>query len=101
MAEVVFDHVTRIYPGNDKPSVDDLNLDIKDGEFLVLVGPSGCGKSTTLRMLAGLEEVNKGRILIGGKDVTTTRLRISSFGVPAIFRAKPMLSATVMCGYRA
>ena len=71
MAEVVFDHVTRIYPGNDKPSVDDLNLDIKDGEFLVLVGPSGCGKSTTLRMLAGLEEVNKGRILIGGNDVTT------------------------------
>ena len=69
MAEVVFDHVTRIYPGNDKPSVDDLNLDIKDGEFLVLVGPSGCGKSTTLRMLAGLEEVNKGRILIGGKRV--------------------------------
>ena len=64
MAEVVFDHVTRIYPGNDKPSVDDLNMDIKDGEFLVLVGPSGCGKSTTLRMLAGLEEVNKGRILI-------------------------------------
>ena len=71
MAEVVFDHVTRIYPGNDKPSVDDLNLDIKDGEFLVLVGPSGCGKSTTLRMLAGLEEVNKGSIRIGDKDVTT------------------------------
>ena len=71
MAEVVFDHVTRIYPGNDKPAVDDLNMDIKDGEFLVLVGPSGCGKSTTLRMLAGLEEVNKGRILIGGNDVTT------------------------------
>ena len=70
MAEVIFDHVTRIYPGNDKPSVDNLNLDIKDGEFLVLVGPSGCGKSTTLRMLAGLEEVNKGRILIGDKDVT-------------------------------
>ncbi|NMN01885.1 ABC transporter ATP-binding protein [Bifidobacterium panos] len=71
MAEVVFDHVTRIYPGNDKPSVDDLNLNIKDGEFLVLVGPSGCGKSTTLRMLAGLEEVNKGSIRIGDKDVTT------------------------------
>lgn len=70
MAEVVFENVTRIYPGNDTPSVDNLNLDIKDGEFLVLVGPSGCGKSTTLRMLAGLEEVNKGRILIGGKDVT-------------------------------
>ena len=73
MAEVVFDHVTRIYPGNDKPSVDDLNLDIKDGEFLVLVGPSGCGKSTTLRMLAGLEEVNKGRILIGGNGVPELR----------------------------
>ncbi|MEK0305900.1 ABC transporter ATP-binding protein [Bifidobacterium favimelis] len=71
MAEVVFDHVTRIYPGNTEPSVSDLSLDIKDGEFLVLVGPSGCGKSTTLRMLAGLEEVNKGRIMIGGKDVTT------------------------------
>ena len=71
MAEVVFDHVTRIYPGNDEPSVSDLTLDIKDGEFLVLVGPSGCGKSTTLRMLAGLEEVNKGRIMIGDKDVTT------------------------------
>ena len=71
MAEVVFDHVTRIYPGNDEPSVSDLSLDIKDGEFLVLVGPSGCGKSTTLRMLAGLEEVNKGRIMIGDRDVTT------------------------------
>lgn len=70
MAEVKFEHVTRIYPGNTEPSVDDLNLDIKDGEFLVLVGPSGCGKSTTLRMLAGLEEVNKGRILIGDTDVT-------------------------------
>ncbi|MDF7666041.1 sn-glycerol-3-phosphate ABC transporter ATP-binding protein UgpC [Bifidobacterium sp. ESL0745] len=71
MAKVVFDHVTRIYPGNTEPSVSDLTLDIKDGEFLVLVGPSGCGKSTTLRMLAGLEEVNKGKIYIGDKDVTT------------------------------
>ncbi len=78
MAEVVFDHVTRIYPGNDKPSVDDLNMDIKDGEFLVLVGPSGCGKSTTLRMLAGLEGLNKGRILIGGKDVTTISRRTAT-----------------------
>lgn len=71
MAEVKFEKVTRIYPGNDTPSVEDLDLDIKDGEFLVLVGPSGCGKSTTLRMLAGLEEVNKGSIYIGDKDVTT------------------------------
>ena len=70
MATVTFDHATRIYPGNDRPSVDALNLEIADGEFLVLVGPSGCGKSTSLRMLAGLEDVNSGRILIGDKDVT-------------------------------
>ncbi len=70
MATVTFDHATRVYPGNDRPSVDALNLEIADGEFLVLVGPSGCGKSTSLRMLAGLEDVNEGRILIGDKDVT-------------------------------
>jgi multiple sugar transport system ATP-binding protein len=70
MATVTFDKATRIYPGADKPSVDQLDLEIQDGEFLVLVGPSGCGKSTSLRMLAGLEDVNAGRILIGDKDVT-------------------------------
>lgn len=70
MATVTFDHATRIYPGSDSPAVDNLNLDIADGEFLVLVGPSGCGKSTSLRMLAGLEDVNSGRILIGDRDVT-------------------------------
>ncbi|MDR2380574.1 MAG: sn-glycerol-3-phosphate ABC transporter ATP-binding protein UgpC [Bifidobacteriaceae bacterium] len=70
MATVRFDGATRIYPGNDRPSVDHLNLDIEDGEFLVLVGPSGCGKSTSLRMLAGLEEVNEGRVWIGDRDVT-------------------------------
>ena len=70
MATVKFDEAVRIYPGNDKPSVDRLNIDIADGEFLVLVGPSGCGKSTSLRMLAGLEEVNGGKIWIGDRDVT-------------------------------
>jgi multiple sugar transport system ATP-binding protein len=70
MATVKFDEATRIYPGNDTPSVDRLNIDIADGEFLVLVGPSGCGKSTSLRMLAGLEEVNGGKIWIGDRDVT-------------------------------
>ncbi|MBM6401484.1 ABC transporter ATP-binding protein [Phycicoccus sonneratiae] len=70
MATVKFDEATRIYPGNDTPSVDKLNIDIADGEFLVLVGPSGCGKSTSLRMLAGLEEVNGGKIWIGDRDVT-------------------------------
>ncbi|MEU4339909.1 sn-glycerol-3-phosphate ABC transporter ATP-binding protein UgpC [Nocardia sp. NPDC023852] len=70
MATVTFDRATRLYPGATKPSVDQLDLEIEDGEFLVLVGPSGCGKSTSLRMLAGLEEVDDGRILIGAKDVT-------------------------------
>src|SRR6185503_17672502 len=70
MATVRFDEATRLYPGNDKPSVDKLNIDIADGEFLVFVGPSGCGKSTSLRMLAGLEDVNGGAIRIGDRDVT-------------------------------
>jgi multiple sugar transport system ATP-binding protein len=70
MATVTFKNIYRQYPGADHPAVSDLNLDIEDGEFLVLVGPSGCGKSTSLRMLAGLEDVNKGTILIGDKDVT-------------------------------
>jgi len=70
MATVTFDHATRIYPGTERPAVDSLDLHIEDGEFLVLVGPSGCGKSTSLRMLAGLEDVNAGRILIGERDVT-------------------------------
>jgi ABC-type sugar transport system ATPase subunit len=70
MASVTFDHATLQYPGGERPAVNDLNLEIEDGEFLVLVGPSGCGKSTTLRMLAGLEQVTAGSILIGDKDVT-------------------------------
>ncbi|GAA1803826.1 sn-glycerol-3-phosphate ABC transporter ATP-binding protein UgpC [Nostocoides veronense] len=70
MATVKFDNATRVYPGATRPSVDKLNIDIADGEFLVLVGPSGCGKSTSLRMLAGLEEVNGGKIWIGDRDVT-------------------------------
>ncbi|MGZ4626456.1 MAG: ABC transporter ATP-binding protein [Kineosporiaceae bacterium] len=70
MATVTFDKASRIYPGSTKPAVDQLDLEISDGEFLVLVGPSGCGKSTSLRMLAGLEDVNAGRILIGERDVT-------------------------------
>ena len=70
MATVSFKDATRVYPGADHPSVDKLNLDIGDGEFMVLVGPSGCGKSTSLRMLAGLEEINAGAIWIGDRDVT-------------------------------
>ncbi|SON62435.1 Trehalose import ATP-binding protein SugC [Mycobacterium simulans] len=70
MARVEYCAVTHRYPGADAPAVDSLDLDIADGEFLVLVGPSGCGKSTTLRMLAGLETVESGQITIGDVDVT-------------------------------
>ena len=70
MADVRFDHASRIYPGTDVPAVDDLDLAIHDGELMVLVGPSGSGKTTALRMLAGLEEVDAGAIFIGDTDVT-------------------------------
>ncbi len=70
MATVTFEKAQRWYPGADTPAVPGIDLEIRDGEFMVLVGPSGCGKSTTLRMLAGLEEVNEGKIFIGDKDVT-------------------------------
>lgn len=70
MANVQYSAVTQRYSGADAPTVDNLDLDIADGEFLVLVGPSGCGKSTTLRVLAGLEPIESGRISIGDVDVT-------------------------------
>ena len=70
MATIRFDKATRIYPGSVAPAVDALDLEIHDGEFLVLVGPSGCGKSTSLRMLAGLEDVTSGSIHIDDRDVT-------------------------------
>src|SRR5689334_5558125 len=70
MATVTFEGATRFYSGNPTPAVDNLDLEVADGEFLVLVGPSGCGKSTTLRMLAGLEGVDEGSVRIGDRDVT-------------------------------
>ncbi|ATZ09604.1 ABC transporter ATP-binding protein [Corynebacterium striatum] len=70
MAKVTFEKVNITYPNAAQPTVKDLDLEIADGEFLVLVGPSGCGKSTTLRSLAGLEPTSSGRILIDDKDVT-------------------------------
>ncbi len=73
MATVTFDKATRIYPGTERPAVDSLDIDIADGEFLVLVGPSGCGKSTSLRMLAGLEDVDAGSIWVGDRDVTNVQ----------------------------
>ena len=70
MATVTFDRATRTYDGLSRPAVSALDLQVGDGEFLVLVGPSGCGKSTCLRMLAGLEPVDDGTIRIGERDVT-------------------------------
>ena len=75
MASVTFEAATRTFPRSDRPAVDQLDLEIDDGEFLVVVGPSGCGKSTSLRMLAGLEPVNSGRVLIDRVDVTGRRAR--------------------------
>lgn len=68
MASVTLESISKIFPGNIK-AVDNVNLEIKDKEFLVLVGPSGCGKSTTLRMIAGLEEISEGTIRIGERVV--------------------------------
>jgi multiple sugar transport system ATP-binding protein len=70
MPEISVERLTKVYAGGVK-AVDDVSLEVADGEFMVLVGPSGCGKSTLLRMIAGLEKVTTGRIRIGAEDVTT------------------------------
>ncbi len=70
MAAVAFSHVSKTYARGERAAVEDFTLDVRDGEFLVLVGPSGCGKSTTLRMVAGLETPTSGEISIGARDVT-------------------------------
>jgi multiple sugar transport system ATP-binding protein len=75
MASVRFASATRLYPGTDRAAVDQLDLEIADGELLVLVGPSGSGKSTALRMLAGLEPLDGGAIYIGDRDVSDVRPR--------------------------
>ncbi len=71
MAELSLKHIDKIYDNNVQ-AVFDFNLDVKDGELIVLVGPSGCGKSTTLRMVAGLEDISKGTLTLDGKDITQT-----------------------------
>ena len=69
MAQLSLQHVEKVYDNNVQ-AVFDFNIDVKDGELIVLVGPSGCGKSTTLRMVAGLEDITRGKMLLDGKDVT-------------------------------
>ena len=71
MAEIVLDHVSKVYGAEGPSAVSDLNLDIQDGEFIVLVGPSGCGKTTALRMVAGLESITDGTISIDDRVVNT------------------------------
>ena len=66
MAEIALEHITKRY-GDGFEAVKDLNLDVADGEFMILVGPSGCGKSTALRMVAGLEDITEGELKIGGQ----------------------------------
>src|SRR2546430_2880770 len=69
MAKIELDGVTKVF-GSDVVAVNDVSLEIDDGEFMVLVGPSGCGKSTILRILAGLEEVTAGEVMVGDRQVT-------------------------------
>jgi multiple sugar transport system ATP-binding protein len=83
MAKVTFDHVTKRFDGT--VAVDDLSLEIAEGEFLVLVGPSGCGKSTALRMLAGLEDASDGRLLIG--DRVVNNVSPSSRDIAMVFQS--------------
>jgi multiple sugar transport system ATP-binding protein len=71
MAELSLQHLDKIYDNNVQ-AVFDFNMDVSDGELIVLVGPSGCGKSTTLRMVAGLEDISRGHLLLNGKDITQT-----------------------------
>src|ERR1700760_1434229 len=68
MAEIALEHITKRY-GDGYEAVKDLNLDVADGEFMILVGPSGCGKSTALRMVAGLEDITEGELKIGDQVV--------------------------------
>ena len=69
MSDLKLQHLEKVYDNNVK-AVYDFNLDVHDGELIVLVGPSGCGKSTTLRMVAGLEDISSGKLIIDGRDVT-------------------------------
>src|SRR5438105_14074267 len=88
MSRVEYDDVWKKFPTRDAPAVRGLTLDIADGEFLVLLGPSGCGKTTALRMLAGLEQLDKGDIRIDGKSVVA--LEPKDRGVAHVFQTSAL-----------
>src|SRR5450631_556562 len=75
MAEILIDRISKTYAGGKTPAVDDVSLTIRDREFMVLLGPSGCGKTTLLRMVAGLEFPDRGRVHFEGRDVTSLSAR--------------------------
>ncbi len=84
MSFIELKHIDKIYPGAEKKSVSDFNLEIEQGEFIAFVGPSGCGKSTTLRMIAGFEEITAGELYIDGKKMNDTLPR--DRGIAMVFQ---------------
>jgi multiple sugar transport system ATP-binding protein len=70
MTDVSISRLCKTYPGQGTPATEDVSLEIAHGEFLVLLGPSGCGKTTLMRMVAGLELADSGRVIVGGRDIT-------------------------------
>jgi multiple sugar transport system ATP-binding protein len=100
MSTVRYQEATRVYEGTDVPAVDELSLDIGDGELVVLVGPSGSGKSTALRMLAGLEPLDSGAVYIGDRDVSNIRPRDRDIAmVFQNYALYPQLSVTENIGF--
>jgi len=97
MAPITFEHVTKRF--DETTAVADLDIEVADGEFLVLVGPSGCGKTTALRMLAGLEDITSGRILIG--DRVVNNIAPGARDVAMVFQSyalyPPSACATSVC----
>ena len=84
MASISFKNVTKIYEGAKTPVVPNLNLEIQDKDFIILVGPSGCGKSTTLYMISGLQKPSSGKIFFGDEDVT--ELSTENRGIGLVFQ---------------